>query len=97
MNGNVVGKKRGVNEVPSTGKSSNSSSSSRAAAGFCSSFRGVEDVGSDVMALVVGPEPSADADIVGLGSVMGNGWCLVVIEQWVKGYGLLICGRVFGD
>ncbi len=76
--------------VPSTGKSSNSSSSSRAAAGFCSSFMGVEDVGSEVMALVVAPEPSADADIVGLGFVMGKGWCLVGIEQWVKVYGVLI-------
>lgn len=58
MDGNVYGM------VPSTGKSSNSSSSSRAAAGFCSSFMVVEEGGSEVMALVVGPEPSADADIV---------------------------------
>lgn len=50
--------------LPSTGKSSNSSSSSRAAAGFCSSLRVVEDVGSEVTALVVVVDPSAEADIV---------------------------------
>lgn len=59
-------------KVPSTGKSSNSSSSSRAAAGFCSSFRVVEEGGSEVMALVVGPEPSADADMVGSGWIDGG-------------------------
>ena len=48
--------------IPSTGKSSNSSSSSSAAAGFCWSLS-VEEVSVVVVALVVGPEPSA-ADMV---------------------------------
>lgn len=50
--------------IPSTGKSSNSSSSSNAAAGFCWSLRVEESVGSETVAFVVGPEPSAAADIV---------------------------------
>ena len=55
---------RGNAILPSTGKSSNSSSSSNAAAGFCWSFIVEESVVSEVVALVVGPEPSAAADIV---------------------------------
>ena len=51
-------------DVPSTGKSSNSSSSSKAAAGFCWSLRVEESVESETVAFVVGPEPSAAADIV---------------------------------
>ena len=51
-------------DIPSTGKSSNSSSSSNAAAGFCWSLRVEESVESETVAFVVGPEPSAAADIV---------------------------------
>ena len=51
-------------DIPSTGKSSNSSSSSNAAAGFCWSLRAEESVESETVAFVVGPEPSAAADIV---------------------------------
>ena len=48
-------------------------------------------MGSEVMALVVGPEPSADADIVWLGFVMDDdAWCFVGIKQWVKVYGVSI-------
>lgn len=50
--------------VPSTGKSSNSSSSSSALAVFDWSFMVEVSVGSEFMALVVGPEPSAAADMI---------------------------------
>ena len=51
-------------DVPSTGKSSNSSSSSNAAAGFCWSLRVEESVELETVAFVVGLEPSAAADMV---------------------------------
>lgn len=63
--------------MPSTGKSSNSSSSSRAAAGFCWSLRGFVEVSSDVTALVVGTEEVVEADMVSGGP-----------GGWVKGGGV---------
>lgn len=50
--------------LPSTGKSSNSSSSSSAAAGFCCSLSVVDEVSSEVTALVVEAGASAAADMV---------------------------------
>ena len=55
--------REGVVGLPSIGKSSNSSSSSRAAA-FCWSFSVGPEVSSEVTALVVEVEPSAAADMV---------------------------------
>lgn len=55
-------------DSPSTGKSSNSSSSSNAAAGFWGSLSAADEVASETMALVVWPEPSAAADMAERGS-----------------------------
>ncbi len=65
-------------DVPSTGKSSNSSSSSNAAAGFCWSLRVEESVESETVAFVVGPEPSAAADI------MARNYSGLVRRKWTR-------------
>lgn len=74
-------------DVPSTGKSSNSSSSSNAAAGFCWSLRVEESVGSETVAFVVGPEPSAPADMV---AIKYSG---LVRRKWTRMIGFQRCVR----
>jgi len=56
--------------LPSTGKSSNSSSSSSAAAGFCWSLSVVDEVSSEVTALVVEAGASAAADMMTEGEAL---------------------------
>ena len=68
--------------VPSTGKSSNSSSSSSAAAGFCWSLS-VEEVSVVVVALVVGPEPSAAADMGTVGLGIYSRYYAYVNGRWI--------------
>ena len=81
--------------VPSTGKSSNSSSSSNAAAGFCWSLRVEASVESETVAFVVGPEPSAAADIVA-GNYYGLGKEEVDANDWVPEVGTGSCVTMMG-
>ena len=81
-------KRKKIGLVPSTGKSSNSSSSSNVAGGFCWSLRAEPEGASVVVIFVVDVWPSAAPDILGMYSPLGEALCIVKVGplSWYTAY-----------